>query len=179
MSENCSAILNAPLGVSSFTWPCQQQPASSKAWTHCTHCTHTLTETLIHTLFSSGRHTPGQRTVVVWLVTIATGQQHVAGEFFQLLHTFLWIKKGPGPSNTLWSGPEVFAVNSKTTKPKQSVCTLANIWLGNSEQQHVCGEHTHPERKTEKVPDVHVSFISAHVFPPWTWLKRMEILLKF
>ena len=52
--ENCSAILNAPLGVSSFTWPCQQQPASSKATLDTPH---THRETLIHTHPYSGGHT--------------------------------------------------------------------------------------------------------------------------
>lgn len=52
--ENCSAILNAPLGVSSFTWPCQQQPASSKATLDTLH---THRETLIHTLAQAVTHT--------------------------------------------------------------------------------------------------------------------------
>ena len=52
--ENCSVILNAPLGVSSFTWPRQQQPASSKATLDTLH---THRETLIHTHPCSGSHT--------------------------------------------------------------------------------------------------------------------------
>lgn len=114
------------------------------------HTAHTHRETLIHT----GRHTPGQRMVVVWPVTIATGQQLAAGLFLHLLHTFLWIKKGQSLATHCKLVQRCQQLTLKQLNQNRQL-KYTGKYLTGKQQTSVC---THPDRKNRsKIPVVHVN----------------------